>query len=219
VTTASSNKPSRPRGRPPTSQGPAVTRKELLEIAAQAIGARGFDRASIRAIADAAGVSNRTVQHHFPTKDDLWRALVDEVVVPELAKRLSAEPSDVPATVEDEVGKRIERSITRPGLSAAIVTDPTEGARGRLEYLASAITETRGHNVETLRALMEVGALRQMDPRSLLITMSIGLTCISSAKTAIDVLYGVDLDDPAQRSGLTQDITELLLYGLLPRSN
>ena len=83
-----------------------------------------------------------------------------------------------------------------------------------IEYELPGITQTQ---VETKQGMTFAGALRAMDPRSLAIAISIGLACISSAKTATDVLYDVDLDDAAQREALVQDITNLVLYGLLPR--
>ncbi|MCP4503020.1 MAG: TetR/AcrR family transcriptional regulator [Deltaproteobacteria bacterium] len=211
--------PSRRRGRPRTSEGPAVSRSNLLQIAARAIGGHGFDRTSIRSIAKEAGVSMRTVQHHFPSKDDLWRALVDDVIVPRVATPLSDDATKLPDTVEAEVGLRIQEAIENPGLSAAVLTDPSDGGRDRLEYLSAATAETQRENLLTLAAHMDAGALRSMDPRSLAVAISIGLACISSAKTAIDVLYDVDLEDADQRNALTKDITDLLLYGLLPRKD
>jgi TetR/AcrR family transcriptional regulator len=194
-----------------------VSREDLLQIASRAIAERGFERTSIRAIANEAGVSMRTVQHHFPTKDDIWRALIDDVVVPEIVSRVSQDAADIPSTVENEVALRIERAMTRPGLSAAVLTDTSEGARDRLEYVAAATAEVQRTNLLTLRSLMDAGALRSMDPRSLAVAISIGLACISSATTAVDVLYDVDLCDESQRDVLIQDITNLVLYGLLPR--
>jgi len=218
MVTPTSPKTSRGRGRPRASDGPAVSRAGLLQIASRAIAELGFDRTSIRGIANEAGVSMRTVQHHFPTKDDIWRALVDDVVVPETVTKVSEDAADIPSTVESEVALRIERAMTRPGLSAAVLTDTSEGARDRLKYVAAATAEMQRANLLTLRSLMDAGALRSMDPRSLAIAISIGLACISSAKTAVDVLYDVDLDEPEQREALTRDITKLLLYGLLPRT-
>jgi TetR/AcrR family transcriptional regulator len=199
-----------------------VSREDLLQIASRAISERGFERTSIRGIANEAGVSMRTVQHHFPTKDDIWRALIDDVVLPEIVSRVSEDAADIPDTVESEVALRIDRAMTRPGLSAAVLTDTSDGARDRLEYVAAATAEVQRANLLTLRSLMDAGALRSMDPRSLAIAISIGLAglaCISSAKTAVDVLYDVDLDDTRQREALIQDITDLVLYGLLPRDD
>ncbi len=216
---ASPPKPRRKRGRPPASAGPAISRDDLLHIAANAIGGHGFARTSIRSIADKAGVSMRTVQHHFPNKDEIWRAVIDDVVVPEIARPLGEERDNIPDAIHGEVALRIERAMTRPGLSAAVLTDTSDGARDRLEYVAAATADVQRENLLTLRSLMDAGALRSMDPRSLAIAISVGLACISSAKTAINVLYDVELDDSLQRDALTKDITDLLLYGLLPRDD
>ncbi len=51
----------------------------------------GFDRMSFRALAKELGISYGTVQNHFPTKDALWRALVDELLLPEITNRQSRE--------------------------------------------------------------------------------------------------------------------------------
>lgn len=48
----------------------------LLRIVAE----RGLDEVSIREVASAAGVSIGTVQHYFPTKDDMLAAAFNEVV-------------------------------------------------------------------------------------------------------------------------------------------
>jgi AcrR family transcriptional regulator len=48
----------------------------LLRIVAE----RGLDEVSVREVASAAGVSIGTVQHYFPTKDDMLAAAFNEVV-------------------------------------------------------------------------------------------------------------------------------------------
>ena len=53
------------------------TRETILAAARQAFGERGFDRASIRAIATSAGVDPALVHHYFGTKEGLFRATID----------------------------------------------------------------------------------------------------------------------------------------------
>ena len=177
---------------------------------------RGFDRTSIRAIAREAGVSNRTVQHHFPAKDDLWRALVDEVLVPGV-KRVGAVPSPDAHTIEESIGLGVERALTRPGLSGAVLTDPSDGARERMEYVGSAVEGLMRDHLASMESLIEAEAVRRVDPTSLSIMIAIGLACVSSAGTAIEAIYGIDLDDTVQRARLVSEITDLLLYGVVPR--
>ncbi|MFU8854565.1 TetR family transcriptional regulator [Micromonospora sp. SL1-18] len=60
-------------GRRPGKPG---TREAILAAAREAFAERGFDAASIRAIAAAAGVDPALVHHYFGTKEELFRATV-----------------------------------------------------------------------------------------------------------------------------------------------
>jgi AcrR family transcriptional regulator len=49
----------------------AQTRAEIVDSALELFAVQGFDATSMEQVADAAGVSRRTVYRYFPTKDDL----------------------------------------------------------------------------------------------------------------------------------------------------
>jgi AcrR family transcriptional regulator len=205
-------------GRPSDASGPAVSRALLLEIAARQIGAHGFAGTTFRGIAAEAGVSYGSVQHHFPTKKHLWSALVQEVLVP-AHRAPAAVPSegDLGRVLTEKVRARVEAAVLRPGLSAAILTDTTEGADARFNELASALQADREAEREMLRSLIAAGQLRAVDEVAVMAVLGVALTTLSSAKPAIAVLLGVDMDDAASRERLAQGIADLLLHGLLPR--
>lgn len=69
--------PARPAGRPP-GRDPADTRREVLACAAVVLGERGFHGTSMAAVAQAAGLSQTGLLHHFPTKEALLTALLAE---------------------------------------------------------------------------------------------------------------------------------------------
>jgi AcrR family transcriptional regulator len=70
----------RPTGRRP---GNPDTREVVLAAAREAFAERGFDGASIRGIATAAGVDPALVHHYFGTKDQLFLAAVQAPADPE----------------------------------------------------------------------------------------------------------------------------------------
>ncbi|MBT8798089.1 TetR family transcriptional regulator [Microbacterium flavum] len=70
----------RRRGRP--RGGASDARERILAAAATEFGARGYDGATMRAIADAAGVDAALVHHYFGTKSALFTATVDVPVDP-----------------------------------------------------------------------------------------------------------------------------------------
>ncbi len=79
------------------------TRESILHAAREAFAERGFDRASIRSIATAAGVDPALVHHYFGTKDKLFLATVN----------IPADPGELlPAVLHgdrDETGERFVR--------------------------------------------------------------------------------------------------------------
>lgn len=57
----------------------SVTRRTLISAARAAFGANGFAATTIDEITHAAGVTKGALYHHFSDKDDLFRAVVEDV--------------------------------------------------------------------------------------------------------------------------------------------
>ena len=56
-----------------------ATRTALLDAALQEFAAHGFEGASTRAIATAAGTHQPQINYHFDSKEELWKAAVDHL--------------------------------------------------------------------------------------------------------------------------------------------
>ncbi len=90
--------PGRPRLEPRRRQG-RTPRAEILDAAAELFTTRGYASTSTRGIADAVGIRQASLYHHFAAKDDILDALLDETITGplELARRLREDPA--PAVV------------------------------------------------------------------------------------------------------------------------
>ncbi|RMI28064.1 helix-turn-helix domain-containing protein [Nocardia stercoris] len=90
--------PGRPRLEQRRRQG-RTARAEILDAAAELFTANGYGNTSTRAVADAVGIRQASLYHHFAAKEDILDALLAETVaVPApLAERLRTEA--VPAVV------------------------------------------------------------------------------------------------------------------------
>ena len=58
-------------------------RAAILDAAAEEFRTHGFQETSMDRVAEVAQVSKRTVYKHFPSKDDLYRAITHELVLRE----------------------------------------------------------------------------------------------------------------------------------------
>lgn len=69
------NQPQRA-GREPRTRESVATRDRILEIARELFAERGLEGTSVRTIARKAGISDPAIHYYFPTKYDLFRALL-----------------------------------------------------------------------------------------------------------------------------------------------
>src|SRR6266516_6288207 len=72
-----------------------TTRARLLAAAAQEFGRAGFERANVDAISLAAGYAKGTIYNYFPSKEELFLAVVEEASAQ--AAATSPAPADAPA--------------------------------------------------------------------------------------------------------------------------
>jgi AcrR family transcriptional regulator len=77
--------------------GDPNTREEILVAARAAFGELGFDRATIRGIAEAAGVDPALIHHYFGIKADLYAAAIDMPLAPSklIPELLEGDPADL----------------------------------------------------------------------------------------------------------------------------
>ncbi|MFC6014235.1 TetR/AcrR family transcriptional regulator [Nocardia lasii] len=87
--------PGRPRLEQRRRQG-TTPRAEILDAAAELFTTKGYANTSTRAVADAVGIRQASLYHHFAAKDDILDALLAETVAGpvELALRMVGEPED-----------------------------------------------------------------------------------------------------------------------------
>ncbi|MHA7189409.1 TetR/AcrR family transcriptional regulator [Arthrobacter sp. MDT2-16] len=71
--------PGRPRAQQSIRPG-ATAREEILDAAAELFTTQGYAATSTRAIADAVGIRQSSLYHHFATKDDILEALLTGTV-------------------------------------------------------------------------------------------------------------------------------------------
>ncbi len=204
----------RRRGRPSKADGPVIRRSELLGVAAQVIGRDGLAKASMRGIAREAGVSLGTLQNHFPTKEVLWKAVINELIAP--AELQFHEISTAETLMLELVRHRLASAVHRPGLAGRLLTDGSADGEVVLDYLVEATREGREKSRFLLEAAMNAGQLRRVDPSALMAVLGIALPALSSSKNALHKLLDIDLHDDDARERLALALVDILLHGLLP---
>ena len=102
-----------PAGRPRAARMAAGARRaQVLEVAQELFAREGYHHVSMDDIADAAEVSKPVLYRHFPSKLDLYLAVVDHRGEA-LVARIDAALAAIPTREEDTTGRDVVRAIVR----------------------------------------------------------------------------------------------------------
>ena len=185
----------RRRGRPDT-------RNQIVDAARTLFAELGYDRATIRAIADLAGVDSRLVTHYFGTKERLFLAVVEPPVDPRTTLPGILASGDDPAAslaafiASMLVDERFQGIAT--GLVRAAASEPEASA------MASSFLTDR-----MLRPFAEQIGASQPDLRASLLGSYIGGLVLARRILGIQPLASLD------EAQLAAVITPVIRYYLL----
>lgn len=126
-----------------TADAASATKRSLVAAARNAFGANGFAGTTVEEIVRSAGVTKGALYHHFDDKDDLFRAVVEDV------------KADLTATVGAAF------------LEAAVEPDPLDTVtRGCLAFVdAHSDPAVQRITILDARAVLDPGTRRALDAR------------------------------------------------------
>ena len=97
------------------------TEARILDAATQVFFSAGYERATIRAVASAAGVDGGLVMHYFGSKQELFRRVIDAASVPEINGAPGQAAEQLLASLADRLANEPVASLT---LLRSMLTNP-----------------------------------------------------------------------------------------------
>lgn len=193
------------------------TRSAIIKAAIIEFGAYGFAGATTRKIAADAGVLNSLLHYHFPEKEDLWIACVDELYRDFSAELLKIFQQTEPGVEQLRAVFRLHlhTSIENPSWARFSQYDLQLGVK-RKNYIAKnylhGLFDRLAKSAEIAQAQ---GAFPSGDPR-LIIPFIIGaIVYVGTRQLDIELVIGRPFDSDLIQS--FSDLIETLMF--LPRSN
>jgi AcrR family transcriptional regulator len=101
------------------------TETRILDAATQVFFSAGYDRATIRAVAAAAGVDAGLVMHYFGSKQELFRRVIDAVPVSEVSAAPGQAAEQILAGLADRLESEPVASLT---MLRSMLTNPEAAA-------------------------------------------------------------------------------------------
>jgi TetR/AcrR family transcriptional regulator len=172
-----------------TRTGGKERREQLVAEAIKLFGQRGYDSATLDAVAEAAGVRKQSLLYYFPTKEDLFQACVDELsgrVARALEQALEGieEEDDPISRVIHAIFKLAQESPEFPGF----MREASWRGADVVQRFAAVMDPLRKRALVFLERGMASGKFRKQDPILLLFMI---YTAVVGSITEAGVLRAV----------------------------
>ena len=199
----------KPRGRQSDATAQR-TRQQIVQSARTLFAAWGFEAVSLRDIADHSGVTHGLIRHHFGSKEDIWRAVIDTafleylaVITPLIETAMTGNGAALP-TVKAVARTVVLISGRYPEVMRLLMHEGVEGGP-RLDYFIAQLAPLRALMAPLHEAVEREGGLRQFSHETFLLSllmlgaMPFALAAFSSQLCNVDMLAEQQIERHADR--------------------
>jgi TetR/AcrR family transcriptional regulator len=208
------------RGKPLARRRPRPTIREeneraLLEAAELIFAEQGFAGATTAAIARRAGVPKANLHYYFPTKEGLYRSVIERVLTAWLAAASSFDTSDDPrVALSAYIGAKMDLAREMPLATRIWSAEIMRGAPIIQDFLDTTLTAWVLSRERVVRRWIAAGRLKPIEPRFLFYMIWATTQQYANAAHEIATLNGGSpLDDKAFERAKTEAI-EIILRGV-----
>jgi TetR/AcrR family transcriptional regulator len=190
--------------------------ERVILAAAEAVFAeQGYGGATMAAIAARAGVPKPNVYYYFPTKERLYRAVVERVLTVWLEAASSFDTSDDPAeALTSYIGVKMDLARAMPLGSRIWASEIMRGAPAIQDFLDTTLTQWVRSRERVVRRWIADGKLKPIEPRVLLYMIWATTQQYANAAHEIATLEHGGLNDAAFERAKRQ-IVESILGGVV----
>jgi TetR/AcrR family transcriptional regulator len=173
--------------------------RTILAAAEAVFAEHGFGGATMAAIAARAGVPKPNVHYYFPTKERLYRAVIEQVLTAWLDAAHSFDTSDDPAeALTAYIESKMDLAREMPLSSQIWASEIMRGAPAIQDFLETTLTQWVRSREAVVRKWIAAGKLRPLEPKFLFYMIWATTQHYANAAHEIATLeMGRPLDDDA----------------------
>ncbi|HEX6121931.1 MAG TPA: helix-turn-helix domain-containing protein [Ktedonobacterales bacterium] len=192
----------------------AARRTQILDAATRVFASKGYNRATIRDVARAAGVADGTIYNYFANKADLLFGLLDRLNDTERrpASLTLAADASFATFFRAYVRERVEALWSNAELFRAVLPELLANPDLRARYYDEVIAPTMALGEGAFRALVASGTVRDLN-------VPLSMRIVAGSLLGVMVLQLLGDETLAARwQEIPDAIADLLLPGLVPEA-
>ncbi len=192
--------------------------RTLLEAAEAIFAEQGFAGATTAAIARRAGVPKANLHYYFATKEALYRAVIERVLIAWLAAARSFEASEDPReALSAYIGAKMDLARAMPLASRIWSAEIMRGAPVIQDFLDTTLREWVGSRERAVKGWIRAGKLKPIDAKALFYMIWATTQHYANAGHEIATLNGGRPLDDAAFERAKRQVIDTILSGVAAR--
>jgi TetR/AcrR family transcriptional regulator len=184
----------------------------LLRAAEQVFARRGFAGATVADIAAQAGVPKANLHYYYPTKHDLYRAVLDNIIALWLGETDSIQAQADPRTaLEHYIRAKMRFSREYPEASRVFANEILHGAPEIGSFLASDLRALVRAKARVMRGWVAAGGMADLDPVHLFFAIWATTQTYADFAAQISAVSGVESLSDRQYARATESVVRLFM--------
>lgn len=187
----------------------------ILEAAEKVFSEAGFGGATMQLIADVAGLPKANLHYYFPTKESLYRLVVQRIFNVWLIAADSFETASGPAEgIGNYIDAKLEISRLHPAGSRVWANEVMHRAPVIQDYLESTLVDWTDSRIAVIEGWIDAGLMDPIDPRHLLYMIWATTQHYADFGHQIETLNGAQPLSDEQWAAAKFQIKRIILKGI-----
>lgn len=189
--------------------------KVILNAAEKVFAEAGFGGATMQLIADLAGLPKANLHYYFPTKELLYRQVVQNIFMDWLQAADVFDAASGPAEgLGAYIDAKMEISRRHPAGSKVWASEVMHGAPVIQDYLETTLVEWTNGRIKVIQDWINAGLMDPIDPRHLLYMLWATTQHYADFGHQIETLNGAQPLSEAQWADAKRSVKRIILKGV-----
>lgn len=187
----------------------------IISVAERLFATKGFSGATTQEIADQAGLPKANVHYYFPCKEDLYLAVLNNILEMWAEDASVLDQYDDPKTALGAyIERKMNRSFNRPYASKVWASEIIQGAPVLGKHLENHLVTTSKRNIQKIQHWINQGIIVANEPENILYMIWAATQHYADFNHQIHLLNAGNALNEQQRDTATQDVKEIILRGI-----
>lgn len=212
----------KPRAGRPINANPEVQRENILRAALAEFSVKGFAGASVRTIAQEAGVAHGLIRHYFQGKDELFRCAADYLfgqVFTILQQAAAGESSADPIKrLQFQIRSFVHMSAKLPYMASFLMQAGLNGGENFLYVVEKYVKPLQELSLAPYREAVDQGLLVDFEPDFVFLITTHAATAPFANSAVRQAMVGDYLTDTVKIDKYADTLINVLMYGSIKKA-